>query len=132
VVAREPRRSEPHAVGAANPARDHEQVGRRLLELLVALDVQRVHRRFPDDLVDADQPAGRADEETVELETVEMSIGPLNGIEMRGWMLNPPSSFNTSTSAQSLGRTAQSGFGRLTRRPVACVRSLSVCRLAPH
>jgi hypothetical protein len=28
---------------------------------------------------------------TVELETVETSIGPLNGIEIRGWMLNPSS-----------------------------------------
>ena len=60
---------------------------------------------------------------TVELETVERSIGPENGTETRGWMLKPSSVLSTSASAQSVGRAAQSGLGRFTRRPVACVAS---------
>ncbi len=54
----------------------------------------------------------------VERETVARSIGPENGIEILGWMLNPSSVLRTSTSAQSDGWVAQSGFGRLTRSPV--------------
>ena len=64
------------------------------------------------------RPAGPT-RKTVELETVERSIGSLNGIEMRGWMLNPSSSFRRSTSTQSLGRMAQLGFATFTRKPVA-------------
>jgi hypothetical protein len=51
----------------------------------------------------------------VSLDTVETSIGPENGIEIRGWMLKPSRLLMTSMSAQSEGRTAQSGFGRSTR-----------------
>ena len=58
-----------------------------------------------------------------------MSIGPENGIEMRGWTLKPSSVLRTSMSAQSDGRAAQSGFGRSTRRPVSWVRSEVVKRL---
>ncbi|TME70786.1 MAG: hypothetical protein E6I48_14605 [Chloroflexi bacterium] len=63
---------------------------------------------------------------TVELETVERSIGAENGIEILGWMLNPSSVSRTSMSAQSDGWMAQSGFGRSTRRPVICVPSCTV------
>ena len=66
---------------------------------------------------------------TVWLDTVVRSIGPENGIEIRGWMLKPSSVLRTSISAQSDGLTAQSGFGRSTRRPVTCVRSQVVKRL---
>ncbi len=65
---------------------------------------------------------------TVEVETVDRSIDPLSGIEILGWMLNPSSWSRTSTSAQSLGRAPQSGFGRLTRKPVSCVESVTVSR----
>ena len=60
---------------------------------------------------------------TFELSTLDGSIGPVNGIEIRGCMLKPSSVLRTSMSAQSDGRTAQSGFGRLTRRPVFCDQS---------
>jgi len=65
----------------------------------------------------------------VELDTVERSIGPENGTEIRGWTLKPSSVFSTSMSAQSVGRTAQFGLARSTRRPVACVASSTVYRL---
>jgi len=55
---------------------------------------------------------------TVELETVERSIGPENGIEILGWMLKPSSVLRTAMSAQSDGRAAQFGVGRSTRSPV--------------
>src|SRR5438067_11161355 len=64
-----------------------------------------------------------------ELETVPVSIGPENGIAIRGWMLKPSSVSSTATSAQSDGNDAQFGVGRLTRRPVTCVASLTVLRL---
>src|SRR4051812_24856968 len=64
---------------------------------------------------------------TVELETVDTSIGPLNGTEMRGWTLKPSSRFSTARSAQSDG--VQPAVGRLTRRLVVCVASKTVCRL---
>ena len=63
---------------------------------------------------------------TVELETVETSIGAENGIEILGWMLNPSRVSRTSMSAQSEGWVAQSGFGRSTRSPVICVSSRTV------
>ena len=44
-----------------------------------------------------------------ELETVERSIGPENGIVRRGWMLNPSSVSRTETSSQ------RSGIGRAVR-----------------
>jgi hypothetical protein len=43
--------------------------------------------------------------------------------------LNPSSVLSTSMSAQSDGRTAQSGFGSWTRRPVLCDQSKVVQRL---
>src|SRR5206468_13010964 len=64
----------------------------------------------------------------VELDTVEVSIGPENGILMRGWMLKPSSVSRTAVSAQSDGRVVQSGRGRSTRRPVSCVASGTVSR----
>src|SRR5438105_8801878 len=63
---------------------------------------------------------------TLVLLTEPGSIGPLNGIDIRGWALKPSSMFNTSMSAQSLGRTAQSGFGRLIRIPVLWLGSTTV------
>jgi len=54
----------------------------------------------------------------VALLTVDTSIGPLNGMESRGCVLNPSRVLITSMSAQSDGRVAQFGFGRLTRMPV--------------
>ena len=65
---------------------------------------------------------------TEELETLFGSIAPVKGIEIRGWTLKPSSVFSTSMSAQSDGRTAQSGFGRLTRTPVGCDQSGAVQR----
>ena len=55
---------------------------------------------------------------TVALLTVDTSIGPLKGMESRGCVLNPSRVLITSMSAQSDGRVAQFGFGRLTRMPV--------------
>jgi hypothetical protein len=66
---------------------------------------------------------------TDELETLLGSIAPVNGIEIRGWTLKPSSVLRTSMSAQSDGRTAQSGFGRSTRSPVGCVQSIAAQRL---
>ena len=66
---------------------------------------------------------------TFELLTLAGSIGPVNGIEIRGCRLKPSSVFSTSMSAQSDGRTPQSGFGSLTRRPVSCDQSNVVQRL---
>ena len=63
------------------------------------------------------------------LETVVGSIGPENGIVMRGWMLKPSSVFSTASSAQSDGRAVQDGNGRFTRRPVNCEWSRTVSRL---
>src|SRR5205814_8129013 len=63
---------------------------------------------------------------TLVLLTEPGSIGPLNGIDIRGWALKPSSMFNTSMSAQSLGRTAASGFGRLIRIPVLWLGSTRV------
>ena len=54
------------------------------------------------------------------------SIAPLKGIEIRGCTLKPSSSFRTSTSRQSEGKTAQFGLGSATRSPVSCVASGSV------
>ena len=62
-VAPEGRAVEPLPVGAADAACDDQQIPRVSLELLIALDVQRVRGRLPDDLVDPDSPAARADEE---------------------------------------------------------------------
>ena len=62
----------------------------------------------------------------VELDTVERSIGPENGIEIRGWMLKPSSVSSTAMSAQSDAWVAQSGLGRSTRRPVIWVESRTV------
>jgi hypothetical protein len=50
--------------------------------------------------------------------TVDTSIGPENGMDRRGWRLKPSSVLMTSISAQSDGRTAQSGLGSFTRTPV--------------
>ena len=47
---------------------------------------------------------------------------------MRGWVLKPSSVLITSMSAQSDGRTAQSGLGSLTRLKVFCVQSTWVNR----
>ena len=66
---------------------------------------------------------------TFELLTLAGSIAPVNGIEIRGCTLKPSSVLRTSMSAQSDGRTAQSGFGRLTRSPVFCDQSNVVQRL---
>ena len=106
--------------------RDDEQIRRVLRELLVALDVQRVRRRLPHGLVDADDVAAGPTRKMFELVTVERSIGPENGIEMRGWMLKPSSVSSTAMSAQSDACVAQFGFGRSTRRPVSCVESAVV------
>jgi hypothetical protein len=43
---------------------------------------------------------------TVELETVDVSIGPENGIEIRGWMLKPSSVLRTACSPRSADRSA--------------------------
>ena len=64
-----------------------------------------------------------------ELETVERSIGPENGIVRRGWMLNPSSVLRTETSSQRRALAAQFGSGRSTRSPVSCVESATVSRL---
>jgi hypothetical protein len=61
-------------------------------------------------------------------ETVERSIGPEKGMEIRGWMLKPSSEFRTATSSQSDGCVAQSGFGRSTWMPVSWVASGAVYR----
>src|SRR5262249_29183649 len=66
---------------------------------------------------------------TVVLETVERSMGPENGIEIRGWTLNPSRVSRTSMSAQSEGWVTQSGLGRLMRNPVICASSGTVWRL---
>src|SRR5213593_2559467 len=70
----------------------------------------------------ADAPPGRAPprltRNTVSLLTVSTSIGPLNGMERRGWRLKPSSVSMTSRSWQSDTWTAQSGFGRFTRSQV--------------
>ncbi len=73
--------------------------------------------------------SGTRTRKTLELSTLAGSIGPVNGIEIRGCRLKPSSVLSTSMSAQSDGRTAQSGFGRSTRRPVFCEKSKSVQRL---
>ena len=73
--------------------------------------------------------SGSLTRKTFELLTLAGSIGPVNGIEIRGCRLKPSSVLRTSMSAQSDGRTAQSGFGRLTRRPVFCDQSNVVQRL---
>src|SRR5262249_40198555 len=65
---------------------------------------------------------------TVLLLTLVTLIGPENGIETRGWRLKPSSVLMTSMSAQSEGRTAQSGLGRLTRSPVLLSWSNTVKR----
>jgi len=57
------------------------------------------------------------------LVTVDRSIGPENGIEIRGWTLKPSSVSRTAMSWQSLTRVAQSGVGSSTRRPVTWVAS---------
>jgi hypothetical protein len=65
----------------------------------------------------------------VSLETVERSIAPVKGIEIRGWTLKPSSWSRTATSAQSDGLVAQLGCGRSTRRPVTWLESGVVYRL---
>ena len=122
----ERRRVERLAVRGVDAVRHDEKICRPLVELLVAFEVQRVRCRLPHDLVDPDDLEAGPDEKDVELVAVERSIGPENGTEIRGWMLNPSSVLSTSISAQSDGRTAQSGFARSTRRPVACVASSDV------
>ncbi len=62
----------------------------------------------------------------VSLLTVARSMSPVKGTLMRGCVENPSSVLITSMSWQSLTRTAQSGFGRLTRRSVFCVPSNTV------
>ncbi len=57
---------------------------------------------------------------------VARSIGPLNAIVRRGWMLKPSSVLITSMSAQSDGRTVQFGLGRFTRKPVFWLASGTV------
>ena len=98
--------------------RDDEQILGVLVEELVRLGVERVHRRLPDDLVDpGDGAVGEPDEEDVELETLATSIAPVKGIESRGWILKPSSVLSTSMSAQSEGRTVQLGLGGRPARP---------------
>src|SRR5262245_9264128 len=65
---------------------------------------------------------------TVLLVTVVTSIGPLNGIDRRGWRLKPSSELRMLTSAASDGRLAASGSGRLTRRLVSWLVSATVKR----
>src|SRR5439155_6236581 len=72
-------------------------------------------------------PAGPT-RKMVELETVLVSIGPENGIRMRGWMLKPSRVLSTASSAQSLGNVAHGGSGTLTRRAVTCVLSATGSR----
>src|SRR5262245_66268665 len=55
-------------------------------------------------------------------------MGPSKGIESRGCTLKPSSVLMTSRLAESLGRAAQSGLERLTRRPVIMFGSLTVKR----
>src|SRR2546425_70162 len=68
----------------------------------------------------------RLTRKTLLLLTDAGSIGPVKGMEMRGWRLKPSSVLSTSMSAQSLGNVAQFGLGRLTRTPVRWVRSRTV------
>ena len=53
-------------------------------------------------------------------------MGPVKAIEMRGCALKPSSVLRTSTSAQALGRVAQSRFGRFSRIPVRWLGSSTV------
>src|SRR2546422_2034457 len=68
----------------------------------------------------------RLTRKTLLLLTDAGSIGPVKGMEMRGWRLKPSSVLSTSMSAQSLRNVAQFGLGRLTRTPVRWVRSRTV------
>jgi hypothetical protein len=61
----ERRRVERRAVRRVDAVRHDEQVGRALVELLVALEVERVRCLLPHDLVDADHLVARPDEEDV-------------------------------------------------------------------
>lgn len=63
------------------------------------------------------------------LVTVAGSMSPVKGTVKRGCVEKPSSVFSTSTSAQSLGRTAQSGLGSATRRSVMLLPSKTVKRL---
>src|SRR5260370_17747051 len=54
------------------------------------------------------------------------SIGPEKRIAMRGLTLKPSSWFSAAISAQVDGCALQSGSGRFTRSPVACVASGTV------
>ena len=65
---------------------------------------------------------------TVLLLTLVTSMSPSNGTVMRGCVEKPSSVLMTSMSWQSLTRTAQSGFGRLTRLNVACELSRTLKR----
>jgi hypothetical protein len=54
---------------------------------------------------------------TVWLLTVDTSMSPEKGMDGRGCRLNPSSVLMTSMSAQSDGRTAQSGLGQVHAQP---------------
>ena len=71
----------------------------------------------------------RLTRKTVSLVTVFTSMGPLKGMDSRGCKLKPSSVLMTSRLAQSVGRTEQSGLGRLTLRPVLWLGSATVNRL---
>ena len=60
--------------------------------------------------------------------TVAGSMSPVNGTVRRGCVEKPSSVLITSMSAQSLGRTAQSGLGSWTRRKVLFDQSRTVKR----
>jgi hypothetical protein len=109
-------------VGATHPVGHDQEITGVLVEELVGLRVQGVGRRIPHDLIDPDRVAAVAvpdrTRNTVLLLTLDTSIGPEKGIDRRGCRLKPSSVLMTSMSAQSETRTAQSGFGKLTRTPV--------------
>jgi len=70
----------------------------------------------------------RLKKKTLELFTVATLIAPENGMDTRGCKLKPSSVLSTSMSAQSEGRTRQSGLGRRTRTPVLWLGSSTVKR----
>ncbi len=60
--------------------------------------------------------------------TLAGSMSPVKGTVKRGWVEKPSSVLRMSMSSQSLGRTAQSGLGRLTRLKVLLLQSRTVKR----
>ena len=96
---------------------DDDAVSAVLIEQSIDLEVERMSRDVPDDLVDTDALAARGitrkgapetHHENESFVTVQID-SPLNGTETRVWSPHPSSVLTTSRSSQSEGCCVQSG-----------------------